>query len=103
MDTYRIFNDVSRVEPLYKVAGANVSKPVAWLFAGYVLAVFVGAIVFSQTGTWIPMALIGVVGGVLIAALLVLDMRLRGHGLKNVMVQIRLLHSAARSPMSRNY
>ncbi len=103
MDSYRIFNDISRVEPLYKVGGMKVSKPVAWVFAGYVLALFLGAVLMAEADTWVPLAVIGVVGGLTMAFLLVLDARLRAHGLKNVAVQAKLLHRSARRPMSRNY
>lgn len=103
MDSFRIFNGVTHVEPIYKIGGLKVSKPVGMLFFVYVVAVSALVMYGSVSGNWIPMFVVGVSAGIVLAAVVILDAKLRSYGLRDVMVQIRLLYDAARKPMNRNY
>lgn len=103
MDSYRFFNNVGKIEARYKVLGNKVSKPVAWVSLGYLGVILIAVLVWSQTDIWMPIAVVGVAGGLFLAILLILDARLRGYGLQNVWVQAKLLRRAAKEPMSKNF
>lgn len=103
MDSFRIFNGVTYVEPIYKVAGMKVSKPVGLIFFVYVATISALVMYASTSGYWSPVWLFGVPAGIVMAALVILDARLRSYGLRDVMIQIRLLRAAARKPITKNY
>jgi hypothetical protein len=103
MQTFRVFNDVTEVPALFQVLGSRVSQPTAYSFLATVAVVFLGAVVFAQTGSPVLLIAAGVIGFVWMTFLLILDARLRRYKLRSVTLQMRLIGKAARRPHSRNY
>lgn len=103
MQTFRIFNDVTEVPALFQVLGSKVSQPTAYSFLATIAFVFLGAVVFAQTGSPVLLIAAAIIGFALMTFLLILDARLRRYKLRSVTLQMRLVGKAARQPHTRNY